>query len=123
MPLSSTDIIQSFRLRFWRESHQASVEAWRGDVWHEQQMPGEEAVVVAGPEEAFELVRRTLQRFSQKAADADRLGERAGENWSNRAAEEERQSQPTKQAPRLPAPRLPAPRLLSLWRILRRDAS
>lgn len=60
MTLSRTDIIQSFRLRFWRESHHGSAEDWRGDVWHEQQNPGEEKVVVANAEEAFEFVRRKL---------------------------------------------------------------
>lgn len=63
MPLSSTDMIQSFRLRFWREARHGGSEDWRGDVWHEQQKPGEGAVVVANPEAAFELVRQTLQLF------------------------------------------------------------
>ena len=57
MTSSPTDMIQSFRLRFWRESRQGISEDWRGDVWHEQQGPDEEAVVVANPEAAFELVR------------------------------------------------------------------
>ena len=37
---------------------------WRGEVWHEQQKPDEEAVTVANPEVAFELVRQTLRLFS-----------------------------------------------------------
>jgi len=37
---------------------------WRGEVWHEQQKPGEEAVIVANPKAAFELVRQTLRLFS-----------------------------------------------------------
>jgi hypothetical protein len=64
MTLSPTDMIQSFRLRFWRESRQGKSEDWRGEVWHEQQEPDEEAVVVANPEAAFELVRQTLHFFS-----------------------------------------------------------
>ncbi len=59
-----TDMIQSFRLRFWRESRRGISEDWRGDVWHEQQKRGEEAIVVANPEAAFELVRQTLRFFS-----------------------------------------------------------
>jgi len=65
-----TDMIQSFRLRFWRESRQGISEDWRGDVWHEQQKPGEGPVVVANPEAAFELVRQTL-RFFSGTHDAD----------------------------------------------------
>jgi hypothetical protein len=57
-------MIQSFRLRFWRESRRGISEDWRGDVWHEQQRPDEEAVIVANPEAAFELVRQTLRLFS-----------------------------------------------------------
>jgi hypothetical protein len=64
MPLSSTDVIQSFRLRFWRESRRGGVEDWRGDVWHEQQERDDGAVVVANPEQAFDLVRHALQHFS-----------------------------------------------------------
>jgi len=82
MPLSSTDMIQSFRLRFWREQRHGGSEDWRGDVWHEQQKPGEEAVVVANPEAAFELVRQTLQLFSG-SHDADmRPTVRAGQDAS-----------------------------------------
>jgi hypothetical protein len=66
MTLSPTDVIQSFRLRFWRESRQGISGDWRGDVWHEQQKPGEEPVAVASPQAAFELVTDTLQRFSAK---------------------------------------------------------
>lgn len=59
-----TDIIQSFRLRFWRESRRGISEDWRGEVWHEQQQRGEPPIVVTSPEAAFELVRQTLRFFS-----------------------------------------------------------
>lgn len=65
MTSSPTDVIQSFRLRFWRESRRGICEDWRGDVWHEQQNPDEEAVVVANPDAAFELIRQTLRFFSE----------------------------------------------------------
>jgi hypothetical protein len=65
MPSSPTEVIQSFRLRFWREPRQGASGVWRGDIWHEQQNPGEEAVAVADPDEAFELVRNRLHVVSQ----------------------------------------------------------
>jgi hypothetical protein len=60
MPINSTDIIQSFRLRFWRESSHGAYSDWRGDVWHEQQKLDEGAIAVANPDQAFELVRKRL---------------------------------------------------------------
>ena len=64
MPSNPTEVIQSFRLRFWRERQGASG-VWRGDVWHEQQNPGDKAVAVADPDMAFELVRKRLHGISQ----------------------------------------------------------
>jgi hypothetical protein len=66
MQLSPTEIIQSFRLRFWREPHRDAHGGWRCEVWHEQQRPGEHPIVVEDPEDAFELVRRTLKLFSDR---------------------------------------------------------
>jgi hypothetical protein len=60
MPRNPTDVIQSFRLRFWREPRQGASSVWRGDVWHEQQNPGDEAFAVVSPDEAFALVRNRL---------------------------------------------------------------
>src|SRR5262245_49083948 len=60
MQQSPTQIVQSFWLRFWSESSQAEPQQWRGTIWHEQQSPGEKPRPVAGPEEAFEIVRRAL---------------------------------------------------------------
>ena len=60
MSRNPTDVIQSFRLRFWREPRQGAAGVWRGDVWHEQQNPGDEAFAVADPDEAFALVRKRL---------------------------------------------------------------
>jgi hypothetical protein len=65
MPNNPTEVIQSFRLRFWREPRQGASGVWRGDVWHEQQNPGDEAVAVADPDKAFELVRKRLHGISQ----------------------------------------------------------
>jgi hypothetical protein len=65
MPRNPTDVIQSFRLRFWREPRQGGSSVWRGDIWHEQQNPGDEAIAVADPDEAFELVRSRLHGVSQ----------------------------------------------------------
>jgi hypothetical protein len=65
----STDILQSFRLRFWREPREGTPGEWRGSVWHEQQAPGEEAIAVINPEEAFALVRRALQQSTARHAD------------------------------------------------------
>ena len=64
MTRSPTDIIQSFRLRFWLELAPGAPGNWRGDVWHEQQHRGEQPVAVVSPEEAFDHVRKTLNRFS-----------------------------------------------------------
>ena len=75
MPLSPTDILQSFRLRFWREPREGTSGEWRGSVWHEQQAPGEDAIAVIDPEEAFALVRRTLQGSSEPHADGLELAE------------------------------------------------
>src|SRR3954471_12442855 len=71
MPSNPTEVIQSFRLRFWREPRQGAAGVWRGDIWHEQQNPGDEAVAVADPDEAFELVRDRLRRVSQGPATKD----------------------------------------------------
>ena len=70
MPRSPTDILQSFRLRFWREPREGTPGEWRGSVWHEQQAPGEAAIAVINPEEAFALVRRALQQTSAPHAEA-----------------------------------------------------
>ena len=55
-----THIVQSFGLRFWREPSQAAPNQWRGTIWHEQQSPNEKPKPVAGPEEAFEIIRQAL---------------------------------------------------------------
>src|SRR5262245_60193978 len=60
MQQSPTQIVQSIWLRFWNKSSQSKPKQWRGTDWHEQQNPGEKPRPVAGPEEAFELVRRAL---------------------------------------------------------------
>lgn len=60
MPRNPSHVIQSFRLRFWREPRQGASGVWRGDVWHEQQNPGDKASAVASPDEAFALVRNRL---------------------------------------------------------------
>ena len=112
MPLSSTDMIQSFRLRFWRESRHGIPADWRGDVWHEQQKPGEEAVVVANPEAAFELVRQTLQLFSG-THDADtRPAVRSEQDGLDRVS--------SVGAP--PCPRQQSYSLLAIWRRIRRKS-
>jgi hypothetical protein len=61
MPITPTDLAQSFRLRFWREPRLDAPGQWRGTVWHEQQMPHEYPSAVNDPEEAFDFVRRALQ--------------------------------------------------------------
>src|SRR4029077_15469847 len=78
MPLSPTDLIQSFRLRFWRESLEEGTGAWRGDVWHEQQAPEQKATVVVSPEAAFDLVRRALQRSPPPHPAGFHVAERDG---------------------------------------------
>jgi hypothetical protein len=55
-----TDIVQSFRLRFWREPHPGTSDYWRGTVWWEQQRPDEKAAAVNSPEDAFKFVRSML---------------------------------------------------------------
>jgi hypothetical protein len=55
-----THVQQSFWLRFWRVSIQAEPQQWRGEIWHEQQEADETFKPVIGPEEAFEVIRRTL---------------------------------------------------------------
>jgi hypothetical protein len=72
MPLSPTDILQSFRLRFWHEPQEGSTGVWRGEVWHEQQEPGERAVPVVNPDEAFALVRHILHRRPEVGAPGRR---------------------------------------------------
>jgi len=69
MSISSTDIIQSFRLRFWRESSHGTHSDWRGDVWHEQQKLDEGAIAVANPDQAFELVRKRLRGILQDSGE------------------------------------------------------
>lgn len=87
--MPSTDVIQSFRLRFWREPSRGASSDWRGDVWHEQQKPGDGAIAVASPDQAFELVRSRLQGLSQDRgagpassdpASMDHPGSRSGED-------------------------------------------
>jgi hypothetical protein len=60
MKSDETDIVQSFRLHFWREPTQSEASHWRGKIWHEQQMPGDEAASVADAEDAFEMIRLIL---------------------------------------------------------------
>ena len=55
-----TDIVQSFRLRFWREPHPSVSDYWRGTVWCEQQRPDEKPAAVNSPEDAFKIVRSML---------------------------------------------------------------
>jgi hypothetical protein len=102
MPLSPTDMIQSFRLRFWRESRHGGPEDWRGDVWHEQQEPDEEAVIVANPEAAFELVKHTLQIFSRHDAEIGLAARTERDEFSRTPS---RRALPNQQHP-----------LLSIWR-------
>jgi len=105
MTLNPTDIIQSFRLRFWRESSQGSSGDWRGDVWHEQQKRGDEAVAIASPDEAFELIKNRLQWFSQES--------NAGRSSAIPAKRPDPDS-----APRDPPSNLPL-LLSAIWRSLR----
>jgi hypothetical protein len=60
MKPDETDIVQSFRLHFWREPTQSEALHWRGKIWHEQQVPGDEAASVANAEDAFEMIRLIL---------------------------------------------------------------
>lgn len=106
-----TDMIQSFRLRFWRESRRGISEDWRGDVWHEQQKRGEEAIVVANPEAAFELVRQTLRFFSgTNDAEIPPAGQ-TGENELGRTS--------PRAAP--PGTAHGGNPLLAIWRRIRRE--
>ncbi len=86
MTLSPTDMIQSFRLRFWRESRQGLSEDWRGEVWHEQLKPDEKPINVTDPEAAFELVRQTLRFFSGTLDAEIHLNRRLGENEPGRVS-------------------------------------
>jgi hypothetical protein len=61
MTPSPNDLIQAFRLRFWRESQ----DNWRGKFFHEKL-----EISVANPEQAFELIRQTLQ-WAPKNAGAN----------------------------------------------------
>jgi hypothetical protein len=70
MPLKETDIVQSFRLHFWREPTQSEALPWRGKIWHEQQMPGAEAASVADAEDAFEMIRLVLRSGNSISASA-----------------------------------------------------
>ena len=60
MHSDETDIVQSFRLHFWREPTQSEASHWRGKIWHEQQMPGDEPASVANVEDAFAMIRLVL---------------------------------------------------------------
>lgn len=80
MQHSPTRIVQSFLLRFWHEPGEAGPQQWRGTIWHEQQQPGEKAMPVAGPEEAFAFVRRALELSPDTAAAAEKRVKR-GEGW------------------------------------------
>jgi hypothetical protein len=62
MPPSPTDIIQSFWLRFWRESTGDRSPIWRGMIWHDQQDSEDTAVAVPNPEAAFEFIRKRLEK-------------------------------------------------------------
>jgi hypothetical protein len=83
MQHSPTRIVQSFWLRFWHESGQAEPQ-WRGTIWHEQQDPGEKAKPVAGPEEAFEIVRRALELPPDEAAGGQCAQGAREEGWFGR---------------------------------------
>jgi hypothetical protein len=76
--MPSTDVIQSFRLRFWREPSRGASSDWRGDVWHEQQKPGDGAIAVASLDQAFELVRSRLQGLPQDRGAGPASSDRAG---------------------------------------------
>jgi hypothetical protein len=74
------DLGQSFRLRFWRESRRGAPEDWRGNFWHEQLGPGHE-IAVASPEQAFELIRRTLQSAPRETdSKLEQYSSSSGEN-------------------------------------------
>ncbi|WP_141137044.1 hypothetical protein [Tardiphaga sp. OK246] len=95
MTQSPKDLIQAFRLRFWREAP----DHWRGRFWHEQL-----EVSVSNPEQAFELIRQTLQ-WAPKNAGVDI-------EKSNASQEEEQDSTGVIEKPR---PKLFG-RLLTAWR-------
>lgn len=101
MPLSPTEVIQSFRLRFWRESHQGKAGEWRGDVWHEQQKPDEQTVPIANPEEAFEVVRHTLQLSLETRPAPISSAETVGMEGSSRTSTGEGQVQTLTKKPLL----------------------
>jgi hypothetical protein len=93
--MPSTDVIQSFRLRFWREPSRGASNDWRGDVWHEQQKPGDEAIAVANPDQAFELVRSRLQGLSQDPGAGPASADPAGlDHRDNRGGEDSPPSSP-----------------------------
>jgi hypothetical protein len=72
MPSNETDIVQSFRLRFWREPTQSEFSQWRGSIWHEQQRPGDEPASVADAEDAFEMIRSILHSGASISAATGR---------------------------------------------------
>ena len=76
MPHAPTEIVQSFRLRFWWEPRAREFGDWRGTVWHEQQERHEKPIAVGSPEEAFELVRRALQMSAGSQHWAEPRGDR-----------------------------------------------
>jgi hypothetical protein len=82
MPSDKTDIVQSFRLHFWREPTQSEFLNWRGKIWHEQQKPGDEPASVANLEDAFEMIRRVLHSGASISASALREN-RASRNALN----------------------------------------
>lgn len=95
MTQSPKHLIQVFRLRFWREAP----DNWRGRFWHEQL-----EVSVSNPEQAFELIRQTLQWAPNNA------GVNVGK--SDASQEEEQNSTGVAEKPR---PKL-FERLLTAWR-------
>jgi hypothetical protein len=105
---SPIDLGQSFRLRFWRESRRGAPDDWRGNIWHEQLGPGHE-IAVASPEQAFELIRRSLQSAPREIdSELDKYSSASGENLEQGNA---RVIQPTRSRHSNP--------VLFLWRKLK----
>jgi hypothetical protein len=62
----STGISQSFLLRFWPEI--GTPGRWRGEVWDVTYNQQTKIGAAASPEDAFELVKRTLDHHSEALA-------------------------------------------------------
>src|SRR4051794_30362713 len=70
MTPSGPEDAQSFLLRFWYERSQIITGFWRGTVWDQQLDQEANHRPVASPEEAFELIRRALERATPHAVPA-----------------------------------------------------